>query len=1024
MLWFRSIVASLAFVGAVCVAPSSAATPAKVQGFVHDDRGAAISGATVTLHGPQSYAVSSDASGSFTISSVVPGVYTLTAIKPGFERASDQQLAIVSGQTETVDIAMHGATLTSLRTIAQVTAQGTGVFNTSTGTVNVISSETFQDQGQAQVERVLNEIPGVQIELPSSSGNGAVPGAITFPSIRGALSYETASLIDGHPVSVGQYGDYVTTFLNSFMFGNVEVVKGPGVMAPETNYAIGGTVNFRTKDPTLTPTPDYTFGVDNRGGTFSNFGFSDTVGRLGFVLDVASIDVPSAVDGQQVYYNPTGNGAVCPSSGAGSSCYVLYNSSYSGDRHTYVPGTASNIYNNYPLVACCYPVSGDYKNLGELVKLRYAFSQSTVATVSYLGSQTVANQNGNTSSLIPSLFTPGAAYTATDFPADSAFMMSNIFAGGQELESNNEPIFQAEIRTTIGNDTLLGRWYHANIERIIDQGNSVDQPVVENARLWGNGYTPSGTAVEYDGQNTPIYFYNFYNQNEIDKLTGYSLEYDHSFGANDQLTASWNITDSTTTTGTMSSDDAFSSGNVALEANCIYNSYTHPAPPAASAFSSDKCEAYWSPTTVTPQGAGQIFNTFLLRDMAEIGDRWTATISLYENTYQSRYATCVTPHVAGNCSTATAQYLANHGLNSSSSVSPYDSSAWQFATTTTQHFDDRVGLTYRASPNAILRASAGSAIAPPYIALLSQLNGSVSAISGTGDYLETVNAGALKPETAYGWDLGADLRLGDNATSFSGDIYQTNLFNAFITQIYDSGMQCTSAYSTACAAPGELFFKSNVNLANERYEGIEATIRRTPRYGFGYRVAAALQKAYAYNLPPCFYSNNGNCLITNTNLAIIPGQNSSGNALYYTSGTLNGFSNHAVPYANGNAEVSYRFRDGVYLSLGGTYYGKNNSFNEDPFFVGYATARVAINDRLSIQLSGDNIFNALSGLFPIQSGGVPIQLAGLPAGAPSSLPLLGATQGNVLGPATWRLSITRTFGRDNSDTGHSTSSSR
>ena len=71
-------------------------------------------------------------------------------------------------------------------------------------------------------------------------------------------------------------------------------------MSPQTNYAIGGTVNFRTKEPTYHPTPEYTLGFDSRGGTYSNFGFSNTIGRLGFVVDVATLNDPSSVNGQQL----------------------------------------------------------------------------------------------------------------------------------------------------------------------------------------------------------------------------------------------------------------------------------------------------------------------------------------------------------------------------------------------------------------------------------------------------------------------------------------------------------------------------------------------------------------------------------------------------------------------------------------------------------------------------------------------------------------------------------------------------
>jgi hypothetical protein len=42
-------------------------------------------------------------------------------------------------------------------------------------------------------------------------------------------------------------------------------------------------VNFRTLDPTARPSGNFTYGVDNFGGSFSNFQSSDTIlnGTLG-----------------------------------------------------------------------------------------------------------------------------------------------------------------------------------------------------------------------------------------------------------------------------------------------------------------------------------------------------------------------------------------------------------------------------------------------------------------------------------------------------------------------------------------------------------------------------------------------------------------------------------------------------------------------------------------------------------------------------------------------------------------------
>lgn len=44
--------------------------------------------------------------------------------------------------------------------------------------------------------------------------------------------------------------EHLTRSFSIRTFLNVEVVKGPGVAVPNINNAIGGTVNFRTLEPT------------------------------------------------------------------------------------------------------------------------------------------------------------------------------------------------------------------------------------------------------------------------------------------------------------------------------------------------------------------------------------------------------------------------------------------------------------------------------------------------------------------------------------------------------------------------------------------------------------------------------------------------------------------------------------------------------------------------------------------------------------------------------------------------------
>lgn len=941
--YFSVIVAAFALLTATLplhAFAQTATTAASVTGTVNDESGAPIASASVTLKGPSTKTTASDATGAFSFADLTPGIYVLTVTKPGYVSAVQNDITLLGGQTTTLAVRMGLQTFSSLRTIASVRTNGHAL-NTAAASVNVVTTQDFINQAEPQVTRVLNQVPGIQISFPSNSSNGASPGTITVPNIRGATSYETASLIDGHPISVGQYGDNVTTFLNAFMFGAIEVVKGPGADSPEVNNAIGGTTNFRTKDPTLKPYAQLLYGVDNRGGTLSNFQFSDTIGRLGFVIDLATNNNPSALSGKQVYYDPSGSFLPDGTSIDGST-----------GRST-VPGTQSQLYNQPNLVACCYTLDGAMDQSAQLVKLRYRISNATHFTVSYLGGQTSADQNGNTSAFIPSTFTPGAGYTGS-VPAGS-IMLADVYPAASQGEFNNEPIFQGEFGTTLGKDSILARYYSASISRFQWGGqNPISGVDFTTARLYGTS-SDGTTSTVYNGQTELIGQNDYYQEPELDKLHGYSFEYQHPLGENDVLSFS------AEQTRAESSDYSYSS------CFCTDSNGNTTYIPVYAFYS-------------IPPGTHQELGTYLLRGHFYFGPKLDATLGTYFNTYSSTYSVNCPYDQYGNCT--------------QSSVTK--GTGITFATTKNTHFDPRLGLVYRPNSASSVRFSLGSSIAPPYLGQLSVLLAPASFDSTTQVATESKSNGNLKPETAFGYDLGGDVRLKDNVTVVSGDVYLTNLFNRFFGQTINTGLTCAQVSCNPqppnpSAIP--VLNQTNTNISNARFEGVELSIQRAPTVGFGYDISGALQKGYYYNLPPYFYcSLPGPGCSLDQNLNVISGQNTNGLPVGFYSISYNG--NMRIPYAQGNAELNYTSRNGMYVAFGDTYYGKNNSLNRPPFGIAYATVRVPVGQRFDLQLSGDNIFNAYPGILPVWTGGVPIALYG-------GLP--GATSGNVLGPATWRL---------------------
>ncbi|HEX8806676.1 MAG TPA: TonB-dependent receptor, partial [Candidatus Aquilonibacter sp.] len=773
----------------VTVAQNATAT---VQGTVTDDTGAPLAGATITLRGPQTYTGTTDSTGAFSVSGVAPGVYVLSAQKAGYATATATDFAVLGGQTETVQITIHARTFTSLHTIATVQANGAATFNTSPASIQVVSGQAFVNQAQPQVNRILNQIPGVQNTLPTSSANGAAPGAVTVPNIRGGLSFETATLIDGHPLAVGDFGDYVTTFLNPFLLGSVEVIKGPGVTAPETNYAINGTVNFRTKDPTADFTPDYTFGFTTHGGSYYNFGVADTIGRLGFVVDIAGLNEASALNGYNTYFQTYGNNGVAGWNGS-TGTVVSYNPTYipstyvttAGPGGGFVPGTTTALNHVYGLLACCYVYQGWYDNTGELFKLRYNFSSATTMTASYLGTQTFADQNANTSEMIPSVFSPntvGALYQTYPEFASAAASYSGSLAQGTTLtvpnavypstaqEINNEPIFQAELRTLLGQDTVLARYYHASIDRLIYEGNpNPSVPVLQYYTLYGVNPSSSSKCAAttcapnvFNGTPQTMAFFDWYNQWEEDRLTGLSFEYDHPFGIGDDLTFSYDTTNASSSAGNQSASfPGVVSGT---------NDFAPPSTPLQN------------PSVTNPTGTSQTFTTILARGIYNISPELVGTVALYDNQY-----TNIFPYECVSSKGAIGAACLADGANA------------LFTSNHNAHFDQRFALTYRPKNNLSIRLSAGSAIAPPYLSLLSKVTTSPSCSSSTLSCSISTNNPNLVPETAWGYDLGADYRWKyDIVVSVDG--YLTNLFNRFLGETYQVGTCASNTVGVTCPA--------------------------------------------------------------------------------------------------------------------------------------------------------------------------------------------------------------------------------
>jgi TonB dependent receptor/Carboxypeptidase regulatory-like domain/TonB-dependent Receptor Plug Domain len=940
------VVFSAALLAAVAPAAAAPAASGALAGVVVRSDGGPVDGATVVLEGPLRAAQTTDAAGRFRFVGLPAGRYALLASKAGFAAARLEDLRLEPDAVVTASVALAPSSFSSLREIGRIaTGQpARAAINTSAAAVSVIAPQALLDQGRLQVTQLLNQTPGIITTTHADEGaNGASRGAPQATQIRGALPYETESLIDGHPVSVGADGTFSPLLVKPGLLQDVEVVKGPGATGVELNAAIGGSVNYRTLEPTRVRAASADFGADGFGGLDGTVRATGTAGRVGYAFaatadgtrgglnqDVAGSGLPLlyaappyTIDGRPVAASPLQLGA----SGA--------TPQYEG-----FPGIGRY---REPLYVCCSPVASGYDSHAALVKLRYGFSPQTALTVSVLDGESRTDAGGaRAQNLTPvldySTFAPPAGYSGS-VAAGTPISFDGVANVGLH-QTDRQRLVQGELRSALGATTVLARYYAGTGSSYLFNGAG-PAAFGFSERAWGGiplcpaGSAFTGTACALPGGASTAPTLTFFDGQlatfraasggtsalTSDYVRGYSFELDRPVGA---------------AVLTLAVDRSLHDSRQYVDSPTI------------------PIQAY----SLAP-GSAQRATTVLARAQFALTPQLGATLSDHAIAYAS--------HFSGD-----------------------GGATWGDVTRTLQA--PRLGVAWRPFPDLAWRLGVGASVAPPYINLLSSLGSQPIANtngSATG-YLQNANGGQVRPETAFGYDLGLDRRFG--YLTFSGDVYLTNLRDLFLRQTVQNGSY-TPPTGPNAGNTEPLYVTQTENLARARFEGVELSVRRAPPAGFGFLAQGSLQRAYPYALPPGFHATAAGPLTSN--LAVLPGVNFQPSGPGY-----NGLSYGRVPYAQGYGEISARTGGGALYRLGLTYYGANNAYNRPAFGVVSATVRVPLSRTAWLQLAGDNLTGAYDKPYYDAFGGVPVPLVD---------GKLGAIDGVNVGPTTVRVSIHRTL---------------
>ncbi len=467
----------------VPTATPSAALTSSIAGTVTSERGP-VAGAKIVARGAGvTLTTTSAKDGTFFFDNLPVGTYRITATAQGFEPLTPTSVTTDASVQQILSISLSVPTLNSLRTVATISVQGRNsstAINTSGASQATVGSQVFLERGDAQIQNILEEYPGVELTRASSGG---APGANTDIAIRGSSTYETQTLIDGHPITAGRFGTFLIQFLNPLVLGSVEVDKGPGVLGNTIQNAIGGTANFRT--PTISNHLEgrLTTGYDSFNGSTYSARISDTIGKVGFLAAYGFNGTPGYFNGNIFSVTAASNsvpGATPPSA-------VINQAVGAGES---------------------------YQNRSQVFKLAYNFSKSTSLTLGAIGEQTYVDYTATLDTVEPftivSALPGGDAYNNGQYNGYvgktilASSTSDNLYVGNYELD--NEPIFTADLRTTIGPGAFLGRFYTGAINRNID-----DPAEATQINHCGD---PSTTICASPTRDNPFY------QAEVDRLHG------------------------------------------------------------------------------------------------------------------------------------------------------------------------------------------------------------------------------------------------------------------------------------------------------------------------------------------------------------------------------------------------------------------------------------------------------------------------------------------------------------------------
>lgn len=838
-------------------------------GRVVDSKGAPIGDAVIVAAGTASDGTVTEPNGAYFLD-LAPGEYTITAQKSGYKDATGKA-TIVAGKTFSLDLTLGYSA--AVKT-ANVSVSTQASLNTTPSSINALPHAVIAERYSPNLNSLVGQLPGVTLV----KSTGAVPDS-SFVVRGGAI--ETRTQVDGHAVSSGAFGRFNSNYASSQLFDSIEVTSGAGINGPNSGESAFGIVNLRTRPfGSERDTVDLAGGADNFNGSYYSVTLTGNRlrdNKLSFVLS-------KNVSG----YRGPGDGKVVDN---------------------VIPGP-----NNTAVVAFIGDLASRFVLNSEVAKLRYRFNPYTQLSLTYSGVQAEYLPQGGAYGvyegdrrIVPSLPTTGGLQFNAPYAQNQIGTIQPTYDWFPNSRvQTNQPLFDAEFRTTHNNDTILLRPYVGTIYKYLD-GNG--RQYQTNSNAWIQIVSPDQCTVSqpcYVGTNPnpllgptapcsltkPCYSPNLdnpYVEEELDRLHGVTFTYIHPVHEN-TLTFAYDYHSDYTS---------------------AFRGDPDPAANTAGTIAGNGLQTSVAPTISRTRDLS-LSGAFPINREFKINAGVYTT--LWNLAFQEEDPAVIAAHP-------------KNGLNIPLQLVNN--------TRTLSHTDPHIGLTLRPDPNTIWRLTAGSAITLPYAILVSGVP-NIALPSSDNNFTGTLNLpnSQLAPESTVAYDLGID-RKTKRGTVFSADVFSNTIHNVFIlNQTRNAG-----PIDPNTGLPSYLVAAQTINGPIQRNFGVQFSLVKDPVAGLGYRLSAVAQRAYYDELPASLYSTTASALINDKQLD----------------------GDQIVPFMRAFGELSYRTARGDSFATSLSYVSDNNYTYGPAFATLGASYRRAFGNGWYAGFSVDNIFNYSTG---------------------------------------------------------------